>query len=177
MGVFLALYFSMKSYLSINLSINSSWLTAPLRLLVIVFLSSLLLSSCSSNGIKGLVEPPKVQVHKVKMGKFNLSGGTATFVLDIQNPNRFPIPLAGFDYGLSLNGVQVAQGDKEHKVTIQGGQSQKVEVPLTLSFGNMFNLLPGLLRSRQIDYKLNGSVHLPWFNIPFSRVGTTALSR
>jgi len=163
----------MKSYLSIN----SSWLTAPLRLFILVFLSSLFLSSCSSNGIKGLVEPPKVQVHKVKMGKFNLSGGTAMFVLDIQNPNHFPIPLAGFDYGLSLNGVQVAQGDKEHKVTIQGGQSQKVEVPLTLSFGNMFNMLPGLLRSRQLDYKLNGSVHLPWFNIPFSRAGTTALSR
>ena len=149
----------------------------PPPLFLILFLFGVLLSSCSSNGIKDLVEPPKVQVHKVKMGKFNLSGGTATFILNIQNPNRFPIPLAGFDYGLSLNGVQVAKGDKEHKVTIQAGQSQKVEVPLTLSFGNMFNMLPGLLRSRQLNYQLDGSVHLPWFNIPFQRIGTTALSR
>jgi len=142
-----------------------------------IFLISVFLTSCSSSGIKGLVEPPKVQVHKVQMGSFNMSGGTATFILDIQNPNSFPIPLSGFDYGLSLNGVPVARGDKEKKVTIKGGGSEKVEVPLTLSFGNMMNMLPGLLRSRQLNYKLDGSVHLPWFNIPFKRVGTTSLSR
>ncbi len=149
----------------------------PPPLFLILFLFSLLLTSCSSSGIKGVIEPPKVQVHKVKMGHFNLSGGTATFVLDIQNPNKFPIPLSGFDYGLSLNGVEVARGDKEQRVTINGGQSQKVEVPLTLSFSNMINMLPGLLRSRQLNYQLGGSVHLPWFNIPFQRVGTTVLSR
>jgi len=142
-----------------------------------IFLISIFLASCSSSGIKGLVEPPKVQVHKVQMGSFNMSGGTATFILDIQNPNSFPIPLSGFDYGLSLNGVPVARGDKEKKVTIKGGSSEKVEVPLTLSFGNMMNMLPGLLRSRQLNYQLDGSVHLPWFNIPFKRAGTTSLSR
>ncbi len=146
-------------------------------LFFIFFVFSLFLTGCSSSGIKGLVEPPKVQVHKVQMGHFNLSGGTATFILDIQNPNSFPIPLSGFDYGLSLNGVQVAKGDKEKKVTIRAGASEKVEVPLTLSFGNMINMLPGLLRSRQLNYQLGGSVHLPWFNIPFQRTGTTMLSR
>jgi len=140
--------------------------------LTFAFLISLLsLAGCSSSGVKGLVEPPKVQVHKVEMGRFNLNGGTATFVLDIQNPNRFPIPLAGFDYGLSLNGVQVARGDKEQRVTIGAGGSQKVTVPLTLSFANMINMLPGLLQNRTVDYQLGGSVHLPWFNIPFQRVG------
>jgi len=147
----------------------------PLFFMFFVF--SVFLTACSSSGIKGLVEPPKVQVHKVQMGQFNLSGGTATFVLDIQNPNSFPIPLSGFDYGLSLNGVQVAKGNKEKKVTIKAGASEKVEVPLTLSFGNMMNMLPGLLRSRQLNYQLDGSVHLPWFNIPFKRNGTTSLNR
>ena len=142
-----------------------------------ILLLSVFLTACSSSGIKGIVEPPKVQVHKVQMGRFNMSGGTATFILNIQNPNSFPIPLSGFDYGLSLNGVPVARGDKEKKVTIKGGGSEKVEVPLTLSFGNMMNMLPGLLRSRQLNYQLDGSVHLPWFNIPFKRAGTTSLSR
>ncbi len=133
------------------------------------------LSACSSAGIKGLVEPPKVQVHKLEMGSLNLSGGSATIILNIQNPNKFPIPLAGFDYGLSLNGVQVAKGDKEHKVTIKSGETQKVSVPIKLSFSNMLNMIPGLLRSRELDYSLDGSVHLPWFNIPFQRAGKTAL--
>jgi len=139
---------------------------------ILIFLN---LAGCSSAGVKGLVEPPNVQVHKVEMGRFNLSGGTATFVLDIQNPNRFPIPLAGFDSGLSLNGVQVARGDKEQRVTIPAGGSQKVTVPLTLSFTNMLNMLPGLLRNRTVDYQLGGSVHLPWFNVPFQRSGSANL--
>jgi len=142
--------------------------------IMLAFIVSLL-SACSSAGIKGLVEPPKVQVHKLEMGSLNLSGGSATIILNIQNPNKFPIPLAGFDYGLSLNGVQVAKGDKEHKVTIKSGETQKVSVPITLSFSNMLNMIPSLLRSKDLDYSLDGSVHLPWFNIPFQRAGKTAL--
>jgi len=158
----------------LNISQQSSLLSGHFikQFLVMAFVLSFL-TACSSSGIKGMVEPPKVQVHKVEFGNFNLSGGTATFVLDIQNPNRFPIPLAGFDYGLSLNGVKVARGNKEHKVTIKSGESQKVSVPLTLSFTNMANMLPGLLRNRSLNYDLDGSVHLPWFNIPFQRTGST----
>ena len=140
-----------------------------------LFLLILLLSACSSNGIEGVVERPRIQVHKVEFGNFNLSGGTAVFVLDIQNPNRFPIPLSGFDYGLRLNGIQVASGVKEQRVTIQAGQSHKLKVPLNLSFSNMLNMLPGLLRNKNINYDLGGSVHLPWFNIPFQRTGSTSI--
>ena len=148
----------------------------PPRFLYFLVISlSLLLTACGSSGIKGVVEPPNVKVHDVEMGGFNLSGGTATFVLAIQNPNRFPIPLSGFDYGLSLNGVQVANGNKEHKTTIKSGESQLVRVPLKLSFTNMMSMLPGVLRSRNLDYKLNGSIHFPWFNIPFQRAGNTNL--
>lgn len=140
-----------------------------------VLLFATLLSACSSNSLKGLVEEPTIQVHKVKMGSFNLSGGSASFVLDIQNPNSFPIPLSGFDYGLRLNGIQVAQGVKEQRVTIGANQSQKLEIPLHFSFTNMVHMLPGLLRSRSLNYDLGGSVHLPWFKIPFNRTGVSNL--
>ena len=141
----------------------------------LVLLVCLVLSACSSGGIKGIAETPKVQVHKVEMGNFNLSGGSAIFVLNISNPNSFPIPLTGFDYGLQLNGIQVANGVKEQRVTIGPKQSQKIEVPLSLSFSNMLNMLPNLLRNRKVNYTLGGSLHFPWINIPFQRSGGAAL--
>lgn len=141
----------------------------------VLFLLAFYLSACSSAGIKNLVEPPKIQVHKVEMANFNLSGGNATFVLDVQNPNKFPIPLTGFDYGLRLNGVEVARADKQQKTTIRAGESQKISVPVELSFTNMVRMIPGLLRDRQVKYDLGGSVHLPWFNIPFNRTGVTGI--
>ncbi len=136
-----------------------------------------LLSGCSSTGIKDLVEQPKVSIENVQMGKLSLSGGSARFLLKIENPNRFPIPLQGFDYGLRLNGVEVANGTREKKVTIGGGESQIVEVPLVFSFSNMVSLLPNLLSSGSLKYDLKGSIHFPWFNLPFSRSGGTSLSR
>jgi len=158
-------------YTAMNILSRNQLIHASFLLFILLFA----LSGCSSSGIKGVVEPPRVQVHKVEMGKFSLSGGTATFVLDIQNPNKFPIPLAGFDYGLSLNGIAVARGNKEQRVTIGAGDSQKVTVPLKLSFTNMMNMIPGLLRDKRLSYALDGSVHLPWFNIPFSRAGNANL--
>jgi len=149
----------------------SRFLLSKFFLLVI----ALFLSACSSNGIKGLVEQPTIQVHKVQMGNFSLSGGSATFVLDIQNPNNFAIPLTGLDYGLRLNGVQVAEGNKSERVTIGARQSQKLEIPLQFSFSNMLNMLPGLLRNRSVNYDLGGSIHLPWFKIPFNRAGSTTV--
>lgn len=145
-----------------------------IRLFIILF-SAFLLAACSSGGLKGIAETPTVQVHKVEMGSFNLSGGSATFVLNISNPNSFPIPLTGFDYGLRLNGVEVANGIKEQRVTIGAKQSQKIEVPLSLSFSNMLNMLPNLLRSRKVDYNLGGNLHFPWIKIPFQRTGGAAI--
>ena len=142
--------------------------------LTIIFLS-IWLSACSSGGIKGIAESPTVQVHKVEMGNFNFSGGSATFVLNITNPNSFPIPLTGFDYGLRLNGIEVANGIKEERLTIGAKQSQKLEVPLLLSFSNMLNMLPNLLRSRQVNYSLDGRLHFPWIKIPFQRTGGAAI--
>ena len=108
---------------------------------------------------------------KMKIMKTLLSVAVLSALTNSAIANKFPIPLSGFDYGLSLNGIQVANGTKEERVTIKGGESQKVTVPLTLSFTNMMNMIPGLLRNRTLDYKLGGSVHLPWFNIPFQRTG------
>ncbi len=132
---------------------------------------------CSSNGVKGLVERPKVSIEKVKMGKLTLAGGSANFLLKIENPNGFSIPLSGFDYGLRLNGVEVANGNREQKVIIQAGGAKRVEIPIIFSFSNMISLLPNLISSRDLKYDLAGSIHFPWFNLPFSRSGGTSLSR
>ncbi|MCK5901530.1 MAG: LEA type 2 family protein [Cocleimonas sp.] len=136
-----------------------------------------LLSSCSSAGIKGVIDRPEVSIQKVEMGRLSLSGGSAKFLINIKNTNAFPIPLSGFDYGLRLNGIEVANGSREQKITINGGESRLVEVPLVFSFSNMFNLLPNILGNKDLKYNLVGSIHFPWFNLPFSRSGGASFSR
>ena len=148
-----------------------------LKKIIAIITSIMLFVGCSSNGVKGLVERPKVSIEKVEMGKLTLAGGSANFLLKIENPNAFSIPLSGFNYGLRLNGVEVANGNREQKVTIQAGGSKLVEVPIIFSFSNMISLLPNLINNRSLKYDLAGSIHFPWFNLPFSRSGGTSLSR
>lgn len=152
-----------------HMNIKQSYLVHPPTF--VVFFFCLALSACSSGGIKGIAETPTVQVHKVEMGNFNLSGGSAVFVLNITNPNSFPIPLTGFDYGLRLNGIEVANGVKNERITIGAKQSQKLEVPLSLSFSNMLDMLPNLFLTRKVNYTLGGRIHFPWIKIPFQRTG------
>jgi len=145
---------------------------------IIIFISGLLtLSGCSSNsvGIKGIAEPPKISVQNVSFERFTWQGGEAVFTLNLSNPNSFPLPLTGVDYALALNGVEVGKGSREQSLQIPSKQSQLVKFPLRLSFVNMANVLPGLMRQGTMQYDLRGSVHLPLFNIPFTRSGTTRL--
>ena len=146
------------------------------KMIMIMMLSTSLLG-CASYGIKGLIEQPKVSIENIQMGRLTLTGGSAKFSLKIQNPNPFPIPLSGFDYGLRLNGVEVANGNREHRVTIAGGGVKIVEIPMVFSFTNMMSLLPNLLNNRNLKYDLAGSIHFPWFNLPFNHSGGTTLSR
>lgn len=144
--------------------------------ILILFVHLFFITACSTGaGIKGIAEPPTVSVQNVQMQRLNWQGGEANFTLNVSNPNAFPLPLSGFDYGLKLNGVAVANGDRQQSITIPGRESTQVSVPLKLSFVNIASMLPGLIRQGTMQYELMGSVHLPWFKIPFTRSGTTNL--
>ena len=137
----------------------------------------LTINACSSNsvGIKGIAEPPSISVQNVNFERFTWQGGEAIFTLNLSNPNSFPLPLTGVDYALALNGAEVGKGSREQSLQIPPKQSKLVEFPLRLRFVNMANVLPGLIRQGTMRYDLRGSVHLPLFNIPFTRSGSTRL--
>ncbi|PWQ93867.1 LEA type 2 family protein [Leucothrix arctica] len=144
---------------------------------LIIILSLFSITACSSSGgrIKGIAEPPQVSVKDVQFERLNWQGGDANFILNITNPNAFPLPLTGFDYALSINKIQVANGNRDQSFTIPARQTKQVQVPLKVSFVNIARMLPGLFGQGTMQYELAGSAHLPWLNIPFSRTGSTNL--
>jgi len=144
---------------------------------LILILISFFLTACSSSGggIKGVAEPPTISVQDVNFERFTWQGGEAIFTLEMKNPNAFPLPLTGVDYALALNGVEVGKGSREQSIQVPPHQTRLVQFPLRLSFVNMASVLPGLLQQGNLQYQLRGAVHLPLFNIPFTRSGNTRL--
>lgn len=137
--------------------------------------SALLLQACS--GVPGVVEHPKVSIDTIQVQDISLAQGTAVVTLNVNNPNAFPIPLQGIEYGLSLNGRQVARGDQTQNVTLAARQSVPVQIPITLNFNEILSLVPDAIRSRTVAYDLSGAVRLPFVKVPFQRQGGVGVKR
>lgn len=128
------------------------------------------LSACST-GVKGVAETPEVSVYGVKIANMNLSEANLALALRVKNPNAFSIPLRGFDYGLALNGVQVAQGSERKNLTISAKEDRIIEIPVKIGLMQLVQAVPDIVKSRNFTYDLKGKAHLPLLNLPFQRVG------
>ncbi len=136
-----------------------------------LILGFILLTSCTSNGIKGVAEAPDVSVEEVKIERMSFTGGQAVVTLNVSNPNAFAIPLNGFDYALKLNGIQVANGAEQGNMSIDGRGNRLIKVPVKLSLTELIRFAPQLLMNRSITYELAGLAKFPLVNVPFRRTG------
>ncbi|EIJ33410.1 LEA type 2 family protein [Thiothrix nivea] len=138
------------------------------RILVFIF-APLLLSACTS--VPGVIEQPKISVQNIGLQDISLTRGTALITLNVSNPNAFPIPVKGIQYGLSLNGRPVASGDRTEEQMIGARQEVPVNIPITLDFVELARLAPVAWRERRLQYDLTGAVKLPLISVPFQRQG------
>lgn len=138
------------------------------RILAVVF-APLLLSACTS--VPGVIEQPKISIQNIGLQDISLTQGTAVITLNVSNPNAFPIPVKGIQYGLSLNGRPVASGDQVQDQMIGARQDVPVNVPIKLDFIELARLAPVAWRERRLQYDLSGAVKLPLISVPFQRQG------
>ena len=132
--------------------------------------STLLLQACAS-GVPGVIEQPKISIENISLQDISLTQGTALVTLNVANPNAFPIPLQGIQYGLSLNGHPVASGDQNQGMSIGARQEMPINIPVKLDFMQLMQLAPEAMKTRSLQYDLTGAVKLPFISVPFQRQG------
>lgn len=128
------------------------------------------LTACSG-GVPGVIEQPKISIQNIAVQDISLTQGTAVVTINVANPNAFPIPLQGIEYGLRLNGHPVASGDQTQTVSLGARQEVPVTIPIKLDFVQLLQLAPEAMRSRSLHYDLTGAVKLPFIKVPFQRQG------
>lgn len=134
-------------------------------------LSAALATGCAGGGLPGVVEQPKISIQNVQVQDISLTQGTAIVTLNVANPNAFPIPLQGVEYGLSLNGHRVATGNQVQSMSIGARQEMPINIPVRLNFTEIMRLVPEAMRSHSVQYSLDGAVRLPFIKVPFQRQG------
>lgn len=142
-----------------------------LRHILFFIIVTLVVSSCAS-----VIQKPEISINNVDLGYVSLKESSATFTLNVRNPNGFAIYLSGIEYALSLNGISVADGENADKIKIAAKGEETIEIPIRLRVGEMVKMIPTFLRERQVKYELDGKVKTPVVNIPFYRVGGIGVS-
>ncbi len=127
----------------------------------IAVISLLLLASLNGCALlyRDLVEPT-VQLVSIAPQQVGFSGIRLLCRLRIENPNDVKIPIRGGNFGLAVEGVQVAQGALIDGFTVAARDSEIVDVVVDVDTARSLALAMRLLGGGEqaIDYALTGYI-------------------
>ncbi len=147
-----------------------------------VFLAIILIAGCASVQNLMNINKPDVTVQNVRITGLTFNTIDLSFILAIDNPNAISISLAGFDYNLILNENSFLKGQQEKAISIESRSISQVDIPLQLSFKDIYNTFNTLSNKDSSDYeaKFGLNFNLPILGntrIPISKKGKIPLLR
>jgi LEA14-like dessication related protein len=148
--------------------------TTTLRKIYLVFLSvsSLAFSGCETLGIlQSLIEPPKVDVKSVDIGKVGMEGIDLEVNLKINNPNSTPLNIDEFKYDLAIGDSSLFSGVYNKKVELKSKEITDLVIPVRLDYKSARAAVENYLFKSVRDYKLKGSLSSGGFTVPIEDSG------
>jgi len=115
----------------------------------------------SKKGSIPMISRPGIQVTNLEIKNLSFSSADLALHLEFDNPNAFGIKINEFDYGLTINGDQWAQGRSLANTLISEKGSSRLTIPISLNISEIglsaYRLLSG---SEDLNYSLNGTFNL-----------------
>ena len=129
-------------------------LTFKLFFILVITALSIILFQCAAIQELVNIQKPQITVKDVRLTGLNLQKIDLAFDVNIQNPNALSATLAGFDYDFQLGGSSFITGSQDKQLTIESmGQSQ-VEIPISLTFKEIYETYQSLKNQDSTNYKL-----------------------
>lgn len=152
---------------------------APLALLVLLGLG---LSGCSSAlGLAGIQEP-EVRLMGVEVGDLGLDSAELLFDFEIDNPNERSLRLDGVAYRLNVEGSRLLDGRRGERMEIAARAENRVTLPMTVRYDDLFRALRTLGREERPAYELQADFEFDaplvgTLVVPVNRKGRVSLDR
>lgn len=115
----------------------------------------------SKSGRLKLPSLPDIRIERVELDRLSLSGINILLSLMIENDNDFPLLLDGIDYGLKLDDTTVARGKSLGSLVLEPGQSDRLDIGLSLGYGELGNMIEMLRNQSSIPVSFDGQMRLP----------------
>lgn len=107
----------------------------------------------------GLKEP-EVSLDALSVKDVSLSSMRIVARLNVSNPNRFGVEVAGYDYSLEVGSWPVVAGTVDKSFSLPAGGGAVIEVPLEVGFGNVLGAGVDLLAGGGLAYALKMDVRV-----------------
>lgn len=128
------------------------------------------------------IQEPTVTIQNVSISNATIEQVSLLFDLNVDNPNNASFDLFSFDYEILLDGKPTLSGNQEVKQRIHAATATKIQVPLTLHLGSLYqNVLNLLSKPKDPNYLAKFQLYfdLPLLGrtrVPVSKEGTLPIS-
>jgi LEA14-like dessication related protein len=144
--------------------------------------SILLLGGCAAVQQLAKIQKPGVRLAGSQLQGLSFSGTDLVFDIEIDNPNPLPVHLAGLDYNFKIGEHDFLKGRQDGGLEVAAGSKSKVQIPLSLDFGDLYALFKGLAGQDSAAYSLEGglSFELPVLGsvrLPLKAVGSLPMPK
>lgn len=128
-----------------------------LVLYISMMVQLLVLNSCSEllNLLTQMnVQEPEVNISNVHMTGLSFDKVDLLFDINVNNPNKVGINLAGFDYDLLLNENSFLKGEQTSGLEIKAQGQEVIQLPLVLNYVDIYKTFVSLKDLDSINYQL-----------------------
>lgn len=140
---------------------------------------ALLQAGCATlQVLSGDFERPVVTLRELQLEDVSIKKLDVLLVLDVKNPNDVPLELATLSYGLSIEGHEVATGERTMGVTLRAASTDEVRVPVSVSYKDLGSIAAKVIANEAFGYEVHGVAGLDTpvgvLDFPFARMGRVA---
>lgn len=115
----------------------------------------------SKKGSIPMINRPNIRIENLEVQNLSLTRADLVLNMAFDNPNAFGIRINNFDYGLTINGDQWAEGQSLENTLISEKGTSQLAIPISLNISEIgisaYRLLTG---SGEVNYNLNGTFNL-----------------
>ncbi|MDC7232080.1 MAG: LEA type 2 family protein [Spirochaetales bacterium] len=105
--------------------------------------------------VEMLIQKPEVSVNSVQIQDISFNDITLNMELQVYNPNPVGIDLESFDYNLLIEENSLVKGLAGEGLALSAGGSSLINLPLTLSYEELYRSVSSLLDSDESEYRVD----------------------
>jgi LEA14-like dessication related protein len=142
---------------------------------LVVLTAALALNGCAT--LDRIIQKPTATFSHMTVTNADLMQSNIVFYLNVTNPNPINIRASRITYDLKLNGRNFVAGELDQGMTLAGGSTSKLSIPITLQYLDFFESLTQMWKTKGADYALTGGFSVGPFRIPYQAHGNFDLPK